>query len=92
MDFLLQIKLKMNVMNAKILKSTLELIGQKLGKLRQKKGYVSIKDFARDHKLPQIQYWRIEKGKANLTVKSLVKVLAIHHLSIEEFFCKPRYH
>ena len=75
-------------MKTRSLKSILEQIGLKLRDLREKKGYDSIKEFALDHDLPMIQYWRIEKGKANLTLKSLLRLLSIHSLSVEEFFCK----
>jgi transcriptional regulator with XRE-family HTH domain len=75
------------VMKAKSLKAILEQIGAKLRELREEKGYDSIKDFANDHDLPMIQYWRIEKGKANLTLKSLTRILAIHSLTMEDFFC-----
>jgi transcriptional regulator with XRE-family HTH domain len=74
-------------MKTRSLKSILEQIGMKLRELREKKGYDSIKEFALDHKLPMIQYWRIEKGKANLTLKSLLRLLAIHSISMEDFFC-----
>ena len=75
-------------MKTRSLKPVLEQIGTKLRDLREKKGYDSIKEFANDYDLPMIQYWRIEKGKANLTLKSLNKLLAIHSLSMEDFFCK----
>jgi transcriptional regulator with XRE-family HTH domain len=75
-------------MKTKSLTPVLEQIGTKLRILREKKGYDSIKDFAMDHDLPMIQYWRIEKGKANLTLKSLNRLLAIHRVSMEEFFCQ----
>jgi transcriptional regulator with XRE-family HTH domain len=75
------------VMKTKSLKTILEQIGIKLRELREQKGYDSIKEFALDHDLPMIQYWRIEKGKANLTLKSLYKLLSIHSLSVEDFFC-----
>jgi transcriptional regulator with XRE-family HTH domain len=65
---------------------TLELIGKKLLELRIKKGYTSHADFAADFDLPRIQYWRMEKGRANFTFKSLHKVVAIHGLTIEELF------
>lgn len=74
-------------MKTKSLTPVLEQIGSKLRDLREKKGYSSIKDFANDHDLPMIQYWRIEKGKANLTLKSLNKLLTIHSVSMEDFFC-----
>jgi transcriptional regulator with XRE-family HTH domain len=69
-----------------VLKDTLERIGSKLTDLRKQKGYSSHEDFAYDYDLPRVQYWRIEKGKANLTIRSLSRLLAIHKLTVEEFF------
>jgi transcriptional regulator with XRE-family HTH domain len=69
------------------LKSTLERIGAKLTELRKQKGYTSHEDFAYDYEIPRVQYWRIEKGRTNLTIKSLCRLLAIHKLTIEDFFC-----
>lgn len=66
--------------------STLDVIGKKLTELRLKKGYHSRIEFALDYDLSHIQYWRMEKGVANLTFKSLDKVLAIHGLTIEKLF------
>lgn len=68
------------------LRSLQERIGLKLTELRKKSGYSSHEDFAFDHDIPRVQYWRIEKGKTNLTLKSLVKLLSIHKLTVEEFF------
>jgi len=65
----------------------LKQIGKSLSDLRIKKGYHSLKEFTSHYDLPQIQYWRMEKGKANLTLKSLTKIVAIHSLSVGEFFC-----
>ena len=62
-------------------------VGTCLADLRIKKGYSTIKAFAERYDLPEIQYWRIEKGKANITLKSLSKILSIHRLSVYEFFC-----
>ena len=62
-------------------------VGVTLAELRAKKGYATIKEFVIDHDLPEIQYWRMEKGKTNVTLKSLVKILAIHKLTLQEFFC-----
>jgi transcriptional regulator with XRE-family HTH domain len=62
-------------------------VGFRLAELREKKGYSTIKEFAIKHGLPEIQYWRIENGKANLTLKSLVKILSIHKVSLQDFFC-----
>jgi hypothetical protein len=68
------------------LEDTLKKIGLKLTSLRLKMGYSSHEDFAYDHDIPRVQYWRIEKGKTNLTMKSLTKLLAIHKMTVEEFF------
>lgn len=62
-------------------------IGHALAELRLQKGYDSIKNFTQEFGLPMIQYWRIEKGKANLTLKSLYRLLSIHNISIGDFFC-----
>jgi hypothetical protein len=64
----------------------LEVIGKKLIELRIKRGYTSHVTFAEDFDLPRVQYWRMEKGKANFTLKSLRRVLAIHGLSFEQLF------
>jgi hypothetical protein len=72
---------------SKSLYYTLENIGIWLSELRAAKGYDTIKEFAIDHDLPLIHYWRIEKGKANLTIKTLLGLLSIHKLSLEDFFC-----
>jgi transcriptional regulator with XRE-family HTH domain len=71
-----------------LFKDTLERIGAKLTEMRKQKGYSSHEDFAYDYDLPRVQYWRIEKGKANLTIRSLYKILSIHKVSVEEFFAQ----
>jgi hypothetical protein len=83
-----QVSISMNpiVKDEASLAGILELIGKKLLELRLKKGYTSHADFAADFDLPRIQYWRMEKGRANFTFKSLHKVVAIHGMTIEELF------
>ena len=71
----------------KAFKHLLAEIGACLAELRVKKGYTTIKAFAERYDLPEIQYWRIEKGKANITLKSLSRILHIHRMSIHDFFC-----
>lgn len=73
--------------STKAFKSLLIVVGITLAELRKKKGFATIKEFAHCYDLPEIQYWRMEKGKANITLKTLVKVLAIHNLSLPAFFC-----
>lgn len=67
-------------------KKVLLEIGEKLKKLRIKKGYTSYESFAIDNDLSRMQYWRIEKGLTNITIRSLMGILEIHKMSIEEFF------
>jgi transcriptional regulator with XRE-family HTH domain len=75
------------IMRANSLEAKLKQIGAGLSELRKKKGYDTIRDFAKAYKLPEIQYWRIENGKTNLTLKSLTKLLKIHKMTLEDFFC-----
>lgn len=71
----------------KAFKNLLLKTGTRLAQLRVKKGFHTIKAFAQRYDLPEIQYWRIEKGKANITLKSLTRILSIHNLSLQDFFC-----
>lgn len=71
----------------KAFKNLLVEIGSCLAELRIKKGYPTIKSFTERYDLPEIQYWRMEKGKANITLKSLSRILSIHRLSLHDFFC-----
>ncbi len=61
-------------------------IGLKITTLRKDMGYTSHEDFAHEYNMPRMQYWRIEKGKTNLTLHTLLKILLIHGLTIEQFF------
>jgi len=61
-------------------------IGDKLKELRIKKGYSSYENFAVDNDLGRMQYWRLENGKTNMTLKSLLRILEIHELSPSDFF------
>lgn len=60
-------------------------IGKQLKILRQEAGFKSYADFAWEYDLNKTQYGRMEKG-ANCTIKSLIKVLAIHNLTLQQFF------
>jgi len=65
---------------------TLKQIGERLAELRKQAGYSSYETFAYDYELPRMQYCRMEKGKVNLTLKSLVRILSIHNITVGEFF------
>jgi hypothetical protein len=73
-------------MRAKQTGPVLKKIGDKLTQMRIEKGYPERVAFSRAFELPEIQYWRIEKGRANISINSLVKLLYIHRMPIEEFF------
>ncbi len=60
-------------------------IAQKLRKLRIEAGYTSYETFAFEHDLPRVSYGNHEKG-SNLTMKSLLRLLDIHKVSLSEFF------
>jgi len=63
----------------------IEQVAQKIKQLRKESGYTSYETFAYDKNLNKVQYWRIEKGQ-NITLKTLIRILDIHKISMEEFF------
>lgn len=67
-------------LDARILK-----ISQKIKQLRIEAGFTSSETFSYEHSLSRVHYWRIEKG-SNMTMETLVKILDIHKVSLEEFF------
>lgn len=76
-----------NMKSHKAFKRMLVSVGMTLAELRIRKGYSTIREFTQKYDLPEIQYWRMEKGKTNVTLKSLSKILYIHNLTLQEFFC-----
>lgn len=62
-----------------------QAIANKIRQLRIDAGYTSHENFAWDHELSRVQYWRIETG-ANITMKTLLKIIDIHGLTLSEFF------
>lgn len=70
-------------------KDVLRNIGIRLTKLRIEKGFTSYEKFAVEYGLSRMHYWKMEKGQVNITVRSLLHLLSIHKLSIEEFFALP---
>lgn len=60
-------------------------IGEHIRSLRLRKGYSSAEIFAYEHDLNRVSYWRMEKG-SNITLKSLIRILDIHKVSLKEFF------
>lgn len=66
-------------------KDVLDSIAKRLVFLRKKAGYKSYETFAFDKGIARQQYWRLERGE-NFTIKSLLKVLDAHSITIEDFF------
>jgi len=60
-------------------------ISRKLEKLRIEKGYTSYENFAIEHSISRMQYWRMEKG-TNFTFESFLKIIDGHQMSLNEFF------
>lgn len=59
-------------------------IGLRLKKLREESGYGSYEKFAFDNDISRMHYWQIEKGKVNITMKTLNKILHIHGIELED--------
>lgn len=60
-------------------------IAKKIRNLRIEANYTSAESFAYDNNINRVQYWRVENG-TNLTLKTLLKILDIHKISLGEFF------
>jgi len=60
-------------------------VAEKIKTLRVKAGFTSYETFAFTHDINRVQYYRIEKGQ-NITLKTLIKVLKIHELTLQDFF------
>lgn len=70
-----------------ITEETLLLLGSRIKELRINAGYNSYETFAHDNDLDRKQYWRMENG-ANITIKSLIKILQVHNKTLKDFFKK----
>jgi hypothetical protein len=60
-------------------------IGKQLRLLRKEAGFRSYADFAWTNDINKTQYGRMEKG-INCTINSLIIVLTIHDLTLQQFF------
>lgn len=69
----------------KEIESKILKIAEKIKLLRKAKGFTSYETFAFEYEINRVQYWRIETGR-NITLKTLLKVLSIHKISLEAFF------
>ncbi|WP_446788218.1 helix-turn-helix domain-containing protein [Macellibacteroides fermentans] len=60
-------------------------IGNQIRALRKANTNLSAEDFANEKGFDRVQYSRIENG-ANITMKTLLKVIDAHNISLSEFF------
>lgn len=65
---------------------TIKKIGQRLRQLRIENGYKSYVEFALEAEIQPKQYWKLEAGTANFTIRTLLRVLVVHKLTLDEFF------
>ncbi len=60
-------------------------IGNRVRALRKANTNLSAEDFANEKGFDHVQYSRIENG-ANITMKTLLKIIDAHNISLSEFF------
>jgi len=60
-------------------------IGNRIRTLRKANTNLSAEDFANEKGFDRVQYSRIENG-ANITMKTLLKVVDAYNMTLEEFF------
>ena len=63
----------------------LELISERLKEIRKQKGFTNYEHIAFELGMSRSAYWRLENG-ANFNLKTLIKVLRLLDVSLEEFF------
>jgi transcriptional regulator with XRE-family HTH domain len=61
-------------------------VGDRIKELRVKAGYSSHEQFAYDNSLQAKQVWRLESGKFDIKLSTLLRLLNIHGITLEEFF------
>lgn len=59
-------------------------VAEGIKRLRKEAGYTSHETFAFENDLPRQHYWQVEKG-SNITLNTLLRILDIHKVSVEEF-------
>lgn len=69
----------------KVLDPRIISIAATLEQMRIEKGYTSYENFAIEHGISRMQYWRMEKG-TNFTIESLLRILDAHKMGLNDFF------
>ena len=70
---------------AKFIERNRKKISARLVELRKSK-YDSAEKFAYDNDINRVNYWRLETGKYNYTIDTLLRILSIHKTTLERFF------
>jgi len=65
-----------------------EQIGKQIKKIREEKGIKNYEKFAIGIDMSRSYYWNVEKGKANLTIKTLCKILNALDVKLIDFMEK----
>ena len=76
---------KLSSIDEKVIQDTLSKMAIKFKEMRIDKGFSSYEDYAWTHGFSRMQVWKMEQGN-NLTMKSLLKILKTHDISLAEFF------
>jgi len=63
----------------------LDIISERLKEIRKEKGFTNYEHIAFELGMSRSAYWRLENG-ANFNLKTLIKVLRLLNVSLEEFF------
>ena len=82
---LVEFMAKKKTSKKRVLDPRTKQVAKKLERIRKEKGYTSYENFAIEHGISRMQYWRMEKG-TNFTFESLLKILDAHQMSLSEFF------
>lgn len=65
----------------------LHSIGKRMTELRKQEGFKNHEDFAFEKGINRSQYGKYEKGKSDLQVSSLIKIiLSYKNMTVEKFF------
>ena len=54
--------------------------------MREEMGYTNAEQFAYAHGFKRETYRRLEAGETNFELRTLVKILIVHKITIEQFF------
>lgn len=63
----------------------IENLGNRIRELRKKKGFTNYEFFAYENRIGRSQYGNYEKG-VDMRFSSILKLIEIHGLTLEEFF------